>query len=131
MFNTKERNKKITHLIESVIRNHSRIYDTTFEANEDGIVVHYNHEPLYLLGIEFSDSSFDIHFNCFVFSNLQMSKVIKLRDVYKEDDIMEFLTTNKMELWFYEDDHLLSKRVTSKEYKDYSLIKTAFAIELF
>ncbi len=60
-----------------------------------------------------------------------MSKVIKLREIYKEDDIMEFLTTNEMELWFYEDEHLLTKRITTKEYKDYSILKTAFAIELF
>lgn len=36
-----------------------------------------------------------------------------------------------MELWLYENEHLLSKRITTKEYKDYTILKTAFAIELF
>ena len=36
-----------------------------------------------------------------------------------------------MELWFFEDKYLMTKRITTKEYKDYSILKTAFAIELF
>ena len=59
---TQERNEKITSLIESVVRDHCRIYDTTFEVNEDGIVVSHNEEPLYLVGIEFSESEFYVSF---------------------------------------------------------------------
>ena len=42
MINIQERNRKITNLIESVIRDHCRIYDTTLETTDDGIIVHYN-----------------------------------------------------------------------------------------
>ncbi len=128
---TKERNKKITHLIESVVRDHCRIYDTTFEVNKDGIIVRHNDEPLYLLGIEFSESDLYISFDGFVFLDLPMSQIIKLKEIYKDDDITEFLTTSEMELWFFEDEYMMTKRVTQKEYKDYSILKTSFAIELF
>ena len=131
MFDTKKRNRKITHLIESVIRDHCRIYNTISESVDDGIVVHYNDEPLYYLGIEFSDSEFYIYFNGFVFSELSMSELIKLREIYKDDTITELLTTSDMELWFFEDKYLMAKRITTKEYKDYSILQTAFAIELF
>lgn len=36
-----------------------------------------------------------------------------------------------MELWFFEDDYMMARRITEKEYNDYSILKTAFAIELF
>ena len=131
MINIKERNKKIAHLLESVIRDHCRIYNTTFEVNDNGIIVRHNDEPLYLVGLEFSESNIYISFDGFVFSDLPMSKVIKLREIYKEDDITEFLTTSDMELWFFEDDYMMARRITEKEYNDYSILKTAFAIELF
>lgn len=131
MINIQERNKNITNLIESVIKDHCRIYDTTFKVNEDGIIVLHNDEPLYLVGLEFSESEFYISFEGFVFSNLSMSKAIKLREIYREDSITEFLTTNDMEIWFYEDEYLMAKCITTKKYKDYSILKTAFAIDLF
>lgn len=125
-----ERNRKISHLIESVIRDYDRIYNTVAEANDGGIIVYYNDEPLYYLGIEFNESDYDICFNGFVFSNLPMSEVTLLREIYKDDDLTEFLANNSMELWFFEDDHLMTRHVSAKEYKDYSILKTAFAIEL-
>jgi len=128
---TQERDKKITHLLESVIRDHCRIYDTAFEVNENGIIVRHNDEPLYLVGLEFSESNIYISFDGFVFSDLPMSQIIKLKEIYKEDDITEFLTTSNMELWFFEDDYMMARRITEKEYNDYSILKTAFAIELF
>ena len=60
-----------------------------------------------------------------------MSEVIVLREIYKDDDLTEFLTSNSTELWFFEDDHLMTRHVSTKKYKDYSILKTAFAIELF
>lgn len=131
MLNIQERNRKITNLIESVIRDHCRIYDTTLETTDDGIIVHYNDEPLYYLGLEFNKNEFNILFNGFVFSNLQLSKTIKLREIYKDDDITKFLTESELELLFYEDEHLMTNRVTPKGYNDYSILKTAFAIELY
>lgn len=132
MINTEARNRKIIHLIESVIRDHCRIYNTNFESNEEGIIVCHNNEPLYILGIEFSESDFEIHFNGVVFYYFPMSQKIKLKNIYKEDeDLTEFLKNNEMGLWFFEDEHLMTKRITQKKYKDYSILKTAFAIELF
>ena len=131
MINTKERNQKITNLIESVIRDHCRIYDTVMEISDDGMLAYLNDELLYYIRIEFNDGDFDIHFNGFVFSNLPISQVIKLKEIHKEDDITEFLTTNSMELWFLDDEHLLTKRISTKEYSDYSILNTAFAIELY
>ena len=131
MFDIVTRNRKITHLIESVIKDHCRIYDTISESVDDGIVVHYNDEPLYYLGMEFNDRDFYIYFNGFVFSELSKSELIKLREIYKDDAVAELLTTSNMELWFFEDKYLMAKQVTTKEYKDYSILQTAFAIELF
>lgn len=128
MFNTKKRNQKITHLVESVVRDHCRIYKTVLENIEDGVIVLNNDEPLYYLGIEFNDDSFDILFNGFVFSDLSLSKVIKLREIYREDTITEFLKTNGTELGFYEDEYLIAKSKLSKKYKDYSILQTAFTI---
>ncbi|MHA1665514.1 MAG: hypothetical protein ACTSVW_06735 [Candidatus Njordarchaeales archaeon] len=88
-----ERNRKISHLIESVIRDYCRIYNTIAEAIDDGMIVYYNDEPLYYLGIEFNESGYDICFNGFVFSNLPMSEVTMLREIYKDDDLTEFLTS--------------------------------------
>ena len=57
-----------------------------------------------------------------------MSKVIKLREIYREDTITEFLKTNGTELGFYEDEYLIAKSKLSKKYKDYSILQTAFTI---
>ena len=131
MINIRERNNKITHLMESVIRDYSRIYNTVAEIIEDGIMVYHNDEPLFYIEVEFNDSDFDICFYGFVFFNLKLSDVIKLKGVSKEDDIAEFLTDNSLELLFHEDQHLMVRSLSTKEYKDYSILKTAFAIELF
>jgi hypothetical protein len=67
MINTKERDQKISHLIESVIRYQCRIYNTVSEAIDDGIIVYNDDKPLYSLGIEFNESGYDICFYGIVF----------------------------------------------------------------
>jgi hypothetical protein len=131
MINTKERNRKIIHLIESVIRDHCRIYNTVSETIDDGIIVYKDEEPSYTLEIEFNEDGFDVCFYGIIFYNLEISEVIKLRGIYKEDSIAKLLADNSSELLFYEDQFLMTKNISRKEYKNYSILKTAFAMELY
>ena len=51
--------------------------------------------------------------------------------VCKEDNITELLTDNSFELLFLEDEFLMARSISTKEYKDYSILKTSFSINLF
>ena len=131
MFNTQTRNKKITHLIESTTTDFCKLYNATYEKKEDEpIIVYAEQAPWFYIYPMFNDNNFELVIKAFVYHDLSLSQATKLREVYKADNIVEFLNDNGMMMHFHEDLHLLTAYGFEWSYKDYTLLKSKLIIEI-
>ena len=88
---TEQRNRKISHQIESAIKDFSKLLKCSYYAKEAGIMVQFEDEDLFFVFPEFEKDNFTININCFVYTDLALSKATKLKAVYKSDDIAEYI----------------------------------------
>ncbi|MBI9060164.1 MAG: hypothetical protein JEZ01_20520 [Labilibaculum sp.] len=132
MTNIKERDRKITHLIESTTTDFCKLYNATYEKKEDKpIIVYAEQAPWFYIYPMFNDNNFELVIKAFVYHDLSLSQATKLREVYKADNIIEFLNDNEMMMHFYEDLHLLTEYGFEWNYKDYALLKSKLIIEIY
>jgi hypothetical protein len=131
MTNIKERNK-ITDLIKASVSDFCKLYNATYEKEDESIIVFAEQkEPWFYTYPIFNDSNFEIAIKTFVYQDLSLSQATKLREVYKADNIVEFLCDNEMMMHFHEDLHLLTAYGFEWDYKDYALLKSKLIIEIY
>ena len=129
---TATRNRKITHLIEAAISDLCKLFNSTYEKDDESIVVFTDtREPWFYLYPVFNKGNFEIIIKTFVYDNLPLSKSIKLREVYSADNINSFLNDKEILLHFHEDEHLLTAYSFEWEYKNYTLLKSNLIIEIY
>ncbi len=130
--NTATRNRKITHLIEATISDLCKLYNSTYEKDDESIVVFTDtREPWFYLYPEFNKGNFEIIIKAFVYDNLPLSKSIKLYEVYRTDNIISFINNNEMLLRFNEDKLLLTTYSFEWDYKNYALLKSKLLLEIY
>jgi hypothetical protein len=56
---------------------------------------------------------------------------MKLREICGAENIIRFLSYNKMSLFFHEEKHLLAKYSLEWDYKNYTLLKSKLLIEIY
>ncbi len=129
---TETRDRKIDHLIEATVVDFYKLYTATYEIDEGVIIVsHINESPWFLLFPEFKENGFEVFIETFVYDGLSLSKSIKLREVYRSDNINCFLNGAEMLLRFHEDKHLLASYSFEWDYKNYALLKSKLILELY
>jgi len=129
---TETRNRKIEHLVEAAISDFCKLFCTTYEIDEDVIIVSHNDgSPSFYLYAEYNENGFEIIVKTFVYDNLPLSETIKLRAVYRADNIISILSNNEILLYFHEDEHLLTAYSFEWEYKNYTLLKSNLIIEIY
>ncbi len=132
MTSTETRNRKIDHLIESAVADLSKLFGTVYKVDEDFIYVMDNDgTPHFFLYAEYHENGFEIFVETFVYYNLPLSITIKLREVYRDENIIRFLGDNDMLLYFSEDKHLLTQHSFDWDYKNYALLKSKLLIEIY
>lgn len=132
MTSIETRNRKIDHLIESAVSDFSKLFGVTYKVDEDIIYVMDNDgTPHFFLYAEYNENSFRIIVETLVYYNLPLSITIKLREVYRAENIVKFLSDNDMLLYFSEDKHLLTQYSFVWDYKNYALLKSKLLIEIY
>ncbi len=66
-----------------------------------------------------------------VFPDLSISKAAKLREIYKEDEIAEYLKEAESNLWFLDDTKLVMAQVIEVRYSDYAILKSKMLLEAY
>ena len=87
--------------------------------------------PHFFLYAEYNENGFRIFVETLVYYDLPLSITIKLREVYRDENILRFLSDNNMLLYFSEDKHLLTQYSFVWDYKNYALLKSKLLIEVF
>jgi hypothetical protein len=129
---TETRNRKIGHLIESSVIDFCKLFGTAYKKDEKFIYVLDNEgKPDFFLFAEYNENGFQIGLNNVVYNNLLLSTTMKLREVCGTENILKFLSNNKMSLEFLEDKHLLAKYGFEWNYKNYALLKSKLLIEIY
>ncbi len=129
---TETRNRKIDNLIEATVVDFCKLYGAVYKIDEGVIIVSHNDEsPWFLLLPEFKENGFEVFIETFVYDGLSLSKSIKLREVYRADNIISFLNDNEMLLRFHEDKHLLASYSFVWDYKKYALLKLKLLLEIY
>lgn len=129
---TETRNRKIDHLIEFSVIDYCKLFGAAYKVDE-GIVYVLDNErkPEFFLFAEYNESNFHIVLSNVVCNNLFLSSIMKLREICGAENIIRFLSDNKMSLEFLEDKHLIAKYSFVWEYKNYALLKSKLLIEIY
>lgn len=129
---TATRNRKITHLIEATVSDLCKLYNAAYEKEDESIIVYSEQQaPWFYTYPIFNDNNFEIVIKAFVYHDLPISQATKLREIYKANNIAEFLNDNGMMMHFHEDLHLLTAYGFEWDYTDYSLLKSKLIIEIY
>ena len=132
MTSTETRNRNIDHLIESAVSDLSKLFGAAYKVDEDIIYMMDNEgTPHFFLYANYNENSFRIIVETLVYYNLPLSITIKLREVYRAENIVRFLSDNDMLLYFSEDKHLLIQHSFDWDYKNYALLKSKLLIEIY
>lgn len=131
MLTTKQRNRKIFHLIESAIKDFCKLLKCSYYTKEEGIMVQFEDEDLFFVYPEFEKGNFTININCFVYTDLALSKAAKLKAVYKADNIAEYIDEARTLLWFLDDSRLVMSYVSSSRYSDFALLKSNVLLDMY
>lgn len=129
---TETRNRNINHLSEAAVVDFCKLYGAAYEIDEGVIIVsHIDESPWFLILPEFKENGFEVFIETFVYDSLPLSKSIKLREIYRADNIISFINNNKMLLRFHEDKHLLASYSFEWDYKNYALLKSKLILEIY
>jgi hypothetical protein len=130
MLSTKQRNKKISHLIESTINDFCKVFGMNYFINDEVILVRYEDEELFYIYLEYNEVSYDININCVVFSDLTVSKTTRLREVHKSSEVADYLRECDSGLWFY-DCRMIMSHIESCEYSEFALLKSKLLLDIY
>ena len=131
MIYTETRNRKITHLIKATISNFCTLYDAKHKTVDNIILIHRDDFPWFYVYAEFYENDFNIFVNTFIYSDIQISSTLKIREAIKSDVVLDLLEETKSDLWFYEDTNLFASYIFNWKYKNYSTFTTKLIIEIF
>lgn len=128
---TEQRNTKISHLIESAIKDFCKLLKCSYYTKEEGIMVQFEKEDLFFVFPEFENDNFTININCFMYSDLALSKATKLKAVYKVDEVAEYIDEAGTLLWFLEDTNLIMSYVSSSQYSGFALLNSKVLLDMY
>ena len=131
MLNTNQRNRKIFHMIKSAIHDFCKVLECRYTSNKKAIMVEHEGEDLFYVYLEFNEGDYDINIVCTVFSELTISKTTKLKEVYRSEEIAEYLDEAKASLWFLDDSRLVMSYVSSSQYSDFALLKSSVLLDMY
>lgn len=131
MLTTKQRNRKIFHMIKSAIHDFCKVLECSYTSNSEAIMVEYEGEDLFYVYPEFNEGDYDINIVCTVFSELTISKTTKLKEVYRSDEIAEYLDEVKASLWFLDDSRLVMSCIERSKYDEYAILKSKLLLGIY
>jgi hypothetical protein len=131
MRDTKKRNLKIFHLVESTIHDFCKVLECSHYCNNEAIMVQFEGTDLCYIYPEFNKGNFDVNIICMVFQDLSISKAAKLKEIYKSDEIAEFIKEIESNFWFLDDSRLVMGYVSSSEYHEFAHLKSKLLLELY
>jgi hypothetical protein len=131
MPNTEQRNRKILHLIESAIHDFCKILECSDTSNKEALMVEHNGEDLLYVYPEFNKNDYNINIVCMVYSDLPISKTTKLKEVYRSEEITEYIAEAKSSLWFFDDSRLVMSYASSSRYSDFALLKSSVLLNMY
>lgn len=131
MLDTKQRNKKIFHILESTIHDFCKVLGCSYFIKEKAIMVQHDNEDVFYIYPEFNERDYDINIVCMIFQNLTISKTAKLKEVYNSDEIAEFVNEAGASLWFLDDTRLVMSCAIKAEYSSYAILKVNIILECY
>ena len=131
MPNTKQRNRKIFHMIKSAIQDFCKVLECSYTSNKEAIMVEHENEDLFYVYPEFNEGDYDINIVCTVFSELTISKTTKLKEVYRSEEIAEYLDEAKSSLWFLDDTRLVMSIIEKSTYSEFAILKSKLLLGIY
>ena len=131
MLDTKQRNRKIFHTIKSAIHDFCKVLECSYTSNTEAIMVQHEEQDLFYVYPEFNEGDYDINIVCTVFSDLTISKTTKLKEVYRSDEIAEFIYEDKSSLWFLDDTRLVMSIIEKSTYSEFAILKSKLLIGIY
>jgi len=131
MKDTKQQNEKITKLIKATVKDYSKIFNGGYLVNEEAIFADYNDEQLFYVFPDFEENKFDIIINCFIFSDLTISQAVKLKEIYKSEEVEEYCREANVSLWFHEDENLMMHHEIEWDYSNYDLFGSKLLLDVY
>jgi len=131
MLNTKQRNRKIFHLMEAAIHDFCKVLECSYTSNKEAIMVEYENEDLFYVYPEFNKDSYEININCMVYSDLAISKTTKLKEVYRSEEIAEFIDEARSSLWFLDDTRLVISSIEKSNYSEFAILKSKLLLGVY
>lgn len=80
---------------------------------------------------EFNNNNYEININCMVYSELTISKTTKLKEVYRSNEIAEYLEGTKASLWFLDDSRLIMSSIERLKYGEYAILKSKLPLGIY
>ena len=130
MLTTEQRNRHIFHLIESALIDYGKLFGTSYSLNHEAMLAQYNEKDLLLILPDFHESCFSVFITCFVLKDLSISESQKIRDVYKDESIAEFLKGSDSTLRFMNDSNLVLEFNSLSNYSEFAILKSRLLIEI-
>lgn len=131
MLNTKQRNREISHLIETTVHDFCKVLECSYTYNKEAIMVAQEDEDLFYVYPEFNEADYDINIICMVYSDLSISKAAKLKEVYKSEEVAEYIDEAGASLWFMDDSRLVMSCVERSKYDDYAVLKSKLLLGIY
>lgn len=131
MLDTEQRNRKISHLIESAVQDFCRLMECSYYDDKEGIMVQFKKEDLLFVFPDFHKDYFTINIYGLVYTDLTLSKSNKLKAVYKADEVAEYINAAGTTLWFLTDTVLTMSFVSTSQYSDYAILKSSVLLDLW
>ena len=131
MPNTEQRNRKIFHLIKSAIHDFCKVLECGYTSNSETIMVQFENEYLFYVYPEFNESDYEISIVCMVYSELPTSKAAKLREIYRSEEVADYITEAGVDLWFLDDKTLVTSHTIELNYSNYAILKSRLLLDTF
>jgi hypothetical protein len=131
MLNNEHRNRKIFNIIKFTIHDFCKVLECSYSCNKEAIMVQHENEDLFYVYPEFNEREYEINFVCMVYSDLPISRKIKLKEVYKSEEVAEFIDEAETSLWFLDDTRLVMSGMIKAKYTDYAILKSKMLLEAY
>jgi len=131
MLTNKQRNRKIFHLLESAIHDFCKVLECSYTSNKEAIMVAHENEDLFYVYPEFNEADYDINIVCMVYSDLSISKRTKLKEIYKSDEVAEFIDEARSSLWFLDDTRLVISIIEKSTYSEFAILRSKLLLGIY
>lgn len=131
MLNIEHRNNKIFNIIESTVSDFCKVLDLDYYREEESILVTHEGEDLFFIFPEFQKDRYYININCMVYSVLPTSKAAKLREIYRSEEVADYITEAGVALWFLDDKTLVTSHIIELNYSNYAILKSRLLLDAF